>query len=409
MLFRHGIGETMMSFRKTLCMLSLVWMSLAVSAQTGDLEQRYNQQVRNRLDSLMGDTLLQTTQLGLMIWDLDADTAIYRKGERQRLRPASTQKVITAVTAIDRLGGDYQFKTELRYTGEIVNRVLVGDVYCVGKFDPCFDTDDMNAFVESIKQLNVDTIRGHIYADKSAKDQNLLGEGWCWDDENPVLSPLLYQRQDRFVETFMDRLHQQGIAIDVYSGTTPCPPNSLLLCRRVHTMDEVLLKMMKESDNLYAEAMFYQLDMIAGTYPATAKGSADVVKSLITRLGQNANTFSVADGSGLSLYNYTTAELEVLMLRHASRNQWIDIHLRPSLPVAGLDGTLEKRMVNSPAKGNVRAKTGTVTGISSLAGYCTAPTGHRLCFSIINQGIKTMKVGRDFQDKVCEILCSKVK
>ena len=111
MLFRHGIGGTMMSFRKTLCVLSLVWMSLAVSAQTGDLEQRYNQQVRNRLDSLMGDTLLQTTQLGLMIWDLDADTAIYRKGERQRLRPASTQKVITAVTAIDRLGGDYQFMT----------------------------------------------------------------------------------------------------------------------------------------------------------------------------------------------------------------------------------------------------------------------------------------------------------
>jgi len=166
---------------------------------------------------------------------------------------------------------------------------------------------------------------------------------------------------------------------------------------------------MKESDNLYAEAMFYQLDMIDGTHPATAKGAAEVVKSQITRLGKNANTFSVADGSGLSLYNYTTAELEVLMLRHAARNKWIDIHLRPSLPVAGVDGTLEKRMVQSPAKGNVQAKTGTVTGVSSLAGYCTAPTGHRLCLSIINQGVRSMKLGRDFQDKVCEILCSKIK
>lgn len=395
--------------RKLLCTLALLLVCLATDAQTTEREQRYRQQVTIRLDSLMGDTLLQTTQLGLMIWDLDADTVVYQKGEQQRLRPASTQKVLTAVTAIDRLGGDYQFKTELRYTGEVVNRVLTGDVYCVGKFDPCFNNEDMSAFVESIRQLQIDTIRGHIYADKSAKDMNLLGEGWCWDDKNPVLSPLLYQRQDHFVEDFNNQLHQQGIVIDAYSGTNQCPANALLLCRRVHTMDEVLLKMMKESDNLYAEAMFYQLDMIDGTHPATAKGAAEVVKSQITRLGKNANTFSVADGSGLSLYNYTTAELEVLMLRHAARNKWIDIHLRPSLPVAGVDGTLEKRMVQSPAKGNVQAKTGTVTGVSSLAGYCTAPTGHRLCFSIINQGVRSMKLGRDFQDKVCEILCSKIK
>ena len=294
-------------------------------------------------------------------------------------------------------------------TGEVVNNVLLGDVYCVGKFDPCFGEEDMRAFVESIRQLNVDTIRGHIYADKSAKDMNLLGEGWCWDDDNPVLSPLLYQRRDHFLDVFMEQLHQQGIVIDVFSGTNQCPGNALLLCRRIHTMDEVLLQMMKESDNLYAESMFYQLDMIAGDHPATAKGAAEVVKSLITRLGQNANTFSIADGSGLSLYNYLTAELEVLALRYAARNEWIDIHFRPSLPIAGVDGTLKSRMLDTSAKGNVQAKTGSVTGVSSLAGYCKASNGHRLCFSIINQGVRNMKAGRAFQDKVCEILCAKTK
>jgi D-alanyl-D-alanine carboxypeptidase/D-alanyl-D-alanine-endopeptidase (penicillin-binding protein 4) len=207
----------------------------------------------------------------------------------------------------------------------------------------------------------------------------------------------------------MEQLHQQGIFIDVFSGTNQCPGNALLLCRRIHTMDEVLLQMMKESDNLYAESMFYQLDMIAGDHPATAKGAAEVVKSLITRLGQNANTFSIADGSGLSLYNYLTAELEVLALRYAARNEWIDIHLRPSLPIAGVDGTLKSRMLDTSAKGNVQAKTGSVTGVSSLAGYCKASNGHRLCFSIINQGVRNMKAGRAFQDKVCEILCAKTK
>ena len=55
----------------------------------------------------------------------------------------------------------------------------------------------MSAFVNSLKDMGVDTIRGSIYADRSLKDADLLGEGWCWDDDNPVLSPLVFQRKDR--------------------------------------------------------------------------------------------------------------------------------------------------------------------------------------------------------------------
>ena len=62
-------------------------------------------------------------------------------------------------------------------------------------------------------------------------------------------------------------------------------------------------------------------------------------------------------------------------------------------------------MRKTAAQGNVHAKTGTVTGISSLSGYATSPEGHILVFSIINQGISTAQIGRDWQDKVCEILC----
>ena len=55
---------------------------------------------------------------------------------------------------------------------------------------------------------------------------------------------------------------------------------------------------------------------------------------------------------------------------------------------------------------NVTAKTGTVTGVSALAGYCTAANGHYLCFSIINNGIRKAQTGRTFQDRVCEALCT---
>ena len=62
-------------------------------------------------------------------------------------------------------------------------------------------------------------------------------------------------------------------------------------------------------------------------------------------------------------------------------------------------------MVKTVAEGNVRAKTGTVTGVSSLAGYCLAENGHRLCFSIINQGIMRGADGKAFQDRFCQALC----
>ena len=62
-------------------------------------------------------------------------------------------------------------------------------------------------------------------------------------------------------------------------------------------------------------------------------------------------------------------------------------------------------MTNSSANGKVKAKTGTVTGISSLAGYLTSANGHVLAFGIFNQGVLRNADGRDFQDKVCTALC----
>jgi D-alanyl-D-alanine carboxypeptidase/D-alanyl-D-alanine-endopeptidase (penicillin-binding protein 4) len=95
----------------------------------------------------------------------------------------------------------------------------------------------------------------------------------------------------------------------------------------------------------------------------------------------------------------------VAMLGYAWRTQSIKEHLLPALPIAGVDGTLQKRMVGTEAAGNVRAKTGTVTGISSLAGYLTTASNHVLAFAIINQGVGSSSIGRAFQDKVCQELC----
>ena len=363
------------------------------------------QSVQLQLDRLVGSDMFKTSQLGLMVYDLTADSAIYCYNERQMMRPASTMKVITAITALDRLGGSYQFKTDLCYTGKVENGTLTGDVYCVGHMDPRFNSDDMNAFVESLQKMGVDTIRGRLYADKSFKEATLLGEGWCWDDDNPELSALPYGRKDKFMERFERELREAGIIVQAYSAVSAKPDSAYCICTRFHTMDQILMKMMKESDNLYAESMFYQLAASTGDRPATAADGRKLVRRLIDKIGLKGSAYKIADGSGLSLYNYVSPELEVQMLRYARQNQNIYLHLLPSLPKAGMDGTLRNRMSSTFTRGNVRAKTGSVTGVYSLAGYLTASNGHEICFSIINQGIMHGKNARAFQDRVCEALC----
>ena len=366
----------------------------------------WDQAVQAKLNRLLESDMFKTSQVGMMVYDLDADSVVFAHGERQTLRPASTMKVITAITAIDKLGGSYQFKTELKYTGKIENHTLSGGVYCVGGFDPRFNSDDLSAFVTSLKEMGVDTICGTLFADTSMKDADRLGEGWCWDDKNPVLSPLLISRRDEFMDRFVRRLRQDSIVVTASVLNGRAPYGAYSVCTRFHTLDQILMRMLKESDNLYAESMFYQTAASTGNRPASAKSARAVTGQLVRKLGLDPARYRFADGSGLSLYNYVTAELEVMMLRYAYRNNNIYVHLYPALPIDGVDGTLKKRMRGSFTSGNVHAKTGTVSGISSLAGYCTASTGHRLAFSIINQGVMHRKNGRAFQDRVCTILCS---
>lgn len=362
--------------------------------------------VQSKIDQLLRHDMFQTSQLGLMIWDLDADSAIYRFNERQLMRPASTMKVVTAIATLDKFGENYQFKTELCYTGKVDSGTLSGDVYCVGGFDPRFNSDDMRSFVEALRKMGVDTIRGNIYSDKSMKNSDTLGEGWCWDDDNPVLSPLLVSRKDEFMQRFYTELRKAGIYLTGAIGERQKPQAANCIVCRFHTIDQILMRMLKQSDNLYAEAMFYQLAAATGNRPATAQGARGMIKQLVNKIGCDGSRYRFADGSGLSLYNYVSAELEVRLLRHAYKNENIFNHLLPALPIAGVDGTLKRRMQSQFTRGNVHAKTGTLTGISSLCGYLTAANGHRVCFAIINQGVMHARNARAFQDKVCSILCS---
>ena len=366
----------------------------------------YKELITERLDAVVDDSLMEVSQLGLMVWDLTDDTLLYARNPRHLLRTASTKKLLTAIAALDKLGSDYLYQTSLYYTGSIEQGQLRGNLICKGGMDPMFTHKDMQAFAQALKSKGVKSLGGNIVTDVTMKESEKWGEGWCWDDDNPTLSPLLIDGKANFSEQLLKELQKARIStagVRVTTGTVPA--DAKLLCTRSHTIDEVLQQMMKESDNLYAEATYYQVAASTGKRPAKAGDAQKVERELLCKAGLDGERYRLADGSGLSLYNYLSAEAQVMLLRYVWQHPDIYRHLLPSLPIAGEDGTLKKRMINTAAQHNVQAKTGTVTGVSALSGYCTAPDGHRLAFSIINQGIKRAAEGRAFQDRICEALC----
>lgn len=365
--------------------------------------------VREKLTRRVDDALFETAQLGFMVWDLTDDEELFSTGKRQRLRPASTQKNVTAIAMLDQLGADYQFSTKLYHTGGLrdSSRTLDGALYLVGGMDPYLKQEDFLAMADSLLAAGVDTVLGGIYCDYSFKDRKRLGAGWCWDDgdDNPFLSPLTYQTKETAGTQLRQALRQRGIVLKGGSFDGTVPQGARLVCTRHRALTAVMRPMMKFSNNKCAESVFYQLAHKEGGRWASAKSGARAVARTLRRAGLNPERYEVADGSGLSLYNYVSAEMEVKLLRYAFEQKEIFATLYPLLPVAGVDGTLRKRMRGTAAQGNVHAKTGTVTGIRSLAGYCTAKNGHILAFAIIVQGVDDGGPARAWHDRVCKILC----
>ena len=360
------------------------------------------------LDQLVQSPIFETTQLGLYVYDLTDGQPLYAVNAAQRMRPASCQKVVTAITALNFLRSDYKLTTDFRITGTVSGGVLNGDLIVVGGMDPLVTQTELLQAAASIKEQNgIQSITGNIIYDLSMREDTPYGWGWCWDDDYGPLSALLVDGKDSFDQNWLQALEKAGIKVN-YSSNSQAKKGkqqtkSVYSIR--HDLDDLLEPMMKQSDNIYAECLFYQTASTTGKKGAGRKEAAQRTDELLKKIGVDPTPYKVADGSGLSLYNYASAEMLVALLCYAWQNESVREHLLPSLPIAGYDGTLQKRMQGTEAEGNVRAKTGTVTGITSLAGYLTTASGHVLAFAIINQGVAHASMGRAFQDKVCIELC----
>ena len=363
--------------------------------------------VQTKLDSLCNLPLFQTTQLGVYIYDLTARKPLYALNAEQRMRPASCQKLITCISALHYLGNNYRFQTRLYLSGTVSRRTLQGDVIVQGGMDPMFSNTDLGQMLHALRQQGIDSIAGKLYVDLSMKDNLPYGWGWCWDDDYGPYSALMLNARDEFAPVWLSALRKAGIALadTLLTPVNAVPKGSRHLFTISHPMSEVMEPVLKKSDNIYAECIFFQIAAHDGKKQASHKDAREKIDLFIASLSLDPSPYLVADGSGLSQYNYLTPQLLVQMLNYAYNQRAIYNPLYKALPVAGVDGTLAKRMKGTRAENNVRAKTGSVTGVSTLSGYLKAANGHDISFCIMNQGLAKGADGRDFQDKICTLLC----
>jgi D-alanyl-D-alanine carboxypeptidase/D-alanyl-D-alanine-endopeptidase (penicillin-binding protein 4) len=155
----------------------------------------------------------------------------------------------------------------------------------------------------------------------------------------------------------------------------------------------------KPSDNFFAEMILKDLALSAGRRGTTAAG-AGLVTRFAGRLG--ARPTRLADGSGLSRANLASPARVVALLRAMQRRDEFD-EFYSSLSIAGRDGTLAPRMRSGPARGNCRGKTGTLSNVSALSGYCLARSGETYVFSILMNNVNPYGARR-LQDRMAQAM-----
>jgi len=177
-----------------------------------------------------------------------------------------------------------------------------------------------------------------------------------------------------------------------------------------HSLDSVLCEINKPSDNLGAENLLKTLGREKIGAPGSAESGLMVVKDYLLKCGIDTSEVMLADGSGLSGYDEVSPDAFLKILRNQFKQKLFS-RFYQSLPIAGVDGTLKNRMKGTKAEGNVHAKTGSITGASTLSGYVTTADSSMLCFSFMcNHFPGDMHVIRHIEDRILEMLAGmKVK
>ncbi len=358
---------------------------------------------------------LAGAQSGAYVYDMTTAQALFSERSQQRRAPASVEKLYTATTALERMGPAAQLETTVLGTGHLApGGVWEGNLYLHGGGDPTFGSESFirshyggvgTALFTLVTQLEADGIHrvtGEVEGDESYFD-SLRGEpssGYAWDPFlEGTLSALAFNRGETGRKTnpptphapaayaaraLRAALRASGVAVPRGGGAAAAPAGAARLAGVPSpTIAQLLGLTLPPSDNFFAETLLKDLGARLGGAGTTAAG-AKVVRETVAQLGAHPR---VVDGSGLSRED-ATSPYEVVTLLDEMAHTALGTVLRADLAVAGHTGTLSERMRGTAAAGRCEGKTGTLTGVSNLVGYCTASDGDELAFAFFTDGIE---------------------
>jgi D-alanyl-D-alanine carboxypeptidase/D-alanyl-D-alanine-endopeptidase (penicillin-binding protein 4) len=177
------------------------------------------------LDRILSDSRLVGATVGLVVKDAETGEAIYTRSGNTRFQPGSTAKLVTSATALDTLGPDHRWTTDLRSSATVQGTELVGDLFLRGTGDPTMLAADYDDLAAKLAATGLRTVRGSLVADDSWFDSVPLGTGWAWDDE-----PYYYSAQTSALTIAPDNDYDTGsVAVKVSPGAAAGQPAQITL------------------------------------------------------------------------------------------------------------------------------------------------------------------------------------
>ncbi len=197
------------------------------------------------------------------------------------------------------------------------------------------------------------------------------------------------------------RVNGYAIDIDDYERVINYDDLELLFVNYSEKLSEIIKVINKGSQNFFAEQLFKTIGLEKLGFGSVVNG-VNAVKEVFAEIGLNPDNIIMADGSGLSHLNMVTPRQVVELLKYMYSNKKVYYDFYNSLPIAGVDGTLGKRMKNTSAENVIRAKTGYIGFVRSLSGYAVTGDNEPIAFSMIANNFSVpVKLADNLQDLVC--------
>lgn len=378
-------------------------------------------------------TVPASTKMAIFIYNPLTQDTIFCLNHTESMIPASNTKLFTTATALELMGGKHLLSTKiLSEEDNLSDQTIDGNLYLKGYGNPTFTSDELEEMVNQLYQSGLRFITGNIVGDDTYFDNIYSRDDWISDERAnvklPPISALVIDRnrtivtkkkKGRYRNYFVDvknpplyaakllkeKLISYGIEVKGEAISGQCPSNAKTLAESSVELRELIKPVNKNSDNFYAEVLFKSLGTAYSGQQGNSFFSTQAILSYISDNGIYSNGTNIVDGSGISRFDQVTAGALVGLLEKIYFNIRQFDEFYGSLSIAGIDGTLKKRMIGTSAENNFRGKTGTLNGVSSLAGYVTNSDDDDIIvcmmFEFTQGGANKYK---NIQDRVIEIL-----